>query len=110
MSDHVHDCPKCNSWWPCDRDDCSPDDLCYDCRGDEIGHLREALASVEIINKALRDDLREARQALAAAEAEVERLQKQLTAAELELKKLRAFWKWARLTDRMVFEREYVER
>lgn len=35
MSDHTHDCPRCNGYWPCDRDDCNSDDICLECQLEE---------------------------------------------------------------------------
>lgn len=29
---HQNDCRSCNGYWVCDEDDCSPDELCIDCR------------------------------------------------------------------------------
>ena len=64
MNDHVHDCSKCNGYWPCDRDDCSPDDLCVDCRLEqkdaEIASLKAINAAFEARERALMELICEA--------------------------------------------------
>ncbi|MEN6490380.1 MAG: hypothetical protein ABFC85_00135, partial [Rectinema sp.] len=83
MSDHVHDCPKCNGFWECDKGDCQPDDLCVDCIVDiHIATIAGLKAEVE----RLKEDKEELRIGMA---TEREKVLDRAEAAEAEAKRLK---------------------